>query len=220
MTTRVKKLIITFTVGLLTQGVLQAQGTVTYLSNLGQTPTGNDPVGSDSWLATDIFAGNNIGGYVLNSVQLGMTDASGNPSGFTLMIYSATFGVGISPGSSLATLNGSANPSTTGIYTYTSDSRLTLSPGTDYFIVLTAGTTVANGSYEWNLTIPNVLIGNGSWKAGGIFHSADGSNWNYNSGALQFSITATPVPEPSTEVLLGLGGILLLGLERWKARAA
>ena len=52
---------------------------------------------------------NNGGGYSLNSIQLGMADASGNPSGFTVMLYAQDYNHfgGIVPGSSLATLNGS-----------------------------------------------------------------------------------------------------------------
>jgi hypothetical protein len=58
-----------------------------YLSNLGQSSTGSLAVGSDSWLAASFGTGTNEGGYELNSIQLAMTDASGNPSGFTVMIY-------------------------------------------------------------------------------------------------------------------------------------
>ncbi len=204
-----KKITIMFVVGLLTQQIIQAQGTV-YLSNLGQSPTGSNPVGSDSWVALDVITGHNAGGYLLDSIQLGITDASGNPNGFTAMIYSSIAFTGINPGSSLGTLDGSANPSTAGIYTYTPTSNLVLSPNTDYFIVLTAGTAIADGAYEWSLTIPNILYGNESWKAGGVWKSGDGSSWLYNSGASQFAITATPVPEPSAWALLFLGvGVLL-----------
>ena len=76
-----------FVVGLLTQRVTQAQGTLTYLSNLGQPSSGSDIVGSNSWLFTTFRVGTNPNGYVLNSIQLEMTDASGTPSGFTVMLY-------------------------------------------------------------------------------------------------------------------------------------
>ena len=42
--------IIVFMVGLLTPQITRAQGIV-YVSNLSQTSTGSDSVGSDSWLA-------------------------------------------------------------------------------------------------------------------------------------------------------------------------
>src|ERR1700679_483175 len=74
-------------IGFLVPQIIQAQGTITYLSSLSPTSTGIHSVGSDSWLAAGFETGNNIGGYELNSIQLGMAGVSGNPSGFTVMIY-------------------------------------------------------------------------------------------------------------------------------------
>jgi hypothetical protein len=71
------KNLIVLAVALLVPQIITAQG-ITYLCNLGQTSTGSDAVGSDS------------SGYSLNCIQLGMTDASGNPSGFGVILYSAT----------------------------------------------------------------------------------------------------------------------------------
>jgi hypothetical protein len=130
--------------------IVEAQGTMTYLSSLSQTSTGSSPVGSDSWLAASFITGTNASGYSLDSIQLGMADASDNPSNLTVMLYSAFISGEVVPGSSLGTLDGSLNPTTAGIYTYTPASNLTLSPLTSYFIVLTAGTTIANGAYSWS----------------------------------------------------------------------
>ncbi len=127
--------------------IIQAQGTMTYLSNLGQPSDGSNTVGNDSWLAALFYTGTNSTGYTLNSIQLGMADASGNPSNFMVMLYSAVGVTGIFPGSSLGTLDGSLNPTTAGIYTFTTASNLMLSPDTQYFIVLTAGTV----GCQWRL---------------------------------------------------------------------
>jgi len=140
--------VIVFAVGLFAPRIATAQGTVTYLSNLGQASAGSLAVGSDSWLAASFITGTNASGYSLNSIQLAMTDASGNPSGFTAMLYSAIGVTGVFPGSSLGTLNGSLNPVSGGIFTYTPASNPTLLPSTGYFIVLTAGTAIANGAYS------------------------------------------------------------------------
>jgi len=211
-----KTIIIALAIGLLTQQLTQAQGTI-YLSNLDQPSIGNNPLGSDSWVASEISTGNNTSGYLLDSIQLGMTSASGNPNSFTVMLYSAVALTGINPGSSLGTLNGSSDPSTTGIYTYTPNSSLILSPGI-YFIVVTAGTSVANGAYEWNLTDPNSYSPINGWRAGGVWKSSDGLAWLYNSGAPQFVITATAIPEPGVLSSLGLGGLCFLWHRR-KAKA-
>ena len=207
------KIILVLVIGLLTQQTILAQGTV-YISNLGQTPTGSNSVGSDSWIASEIMTGANAGGYLLNSVQLAMVDGSGNPSGFTAMIYSETGVSGFFPGTNLCTLNGSTDPSTTGIYAYTPASNLMLSPSTIYYLVLTAGTTVANGTYEWSLTSPISYNPIDAWKAGGVWKSSDGLAWLYNSGAPQFAITATAIPEPGSLTLLSLSGLFFI----WRRR--
>src|SRR5580698_174701 len=97
-----------------------SQSSFTYLSNLAQPSIGSAAVASDAWVAEDFVTGNNPGGYALNSVQLSMAAAVGEPDDFTVMIYS----LGPSPtaplpGSSIGTLNGSSAPLTAGTYTYT-----------------------------------------------------------------------------------------------------
>src|SRR5258708_4446410 len=122
-----------FSLWLLSPQVIRAQGTLTYLSNLGQASTGGSPVGSNSWLATAFITGTNTAGYVLDSVQLAMLDALLNPTGFTAMLYAPPAGAAPRPGFSLATLSGSLNPATAGTYTYTAPSNLTLRPNFQYF---------------------------------------------------------------------------------------
>jgi len=205
-----KKLIIVgaITAGLSIPQMAPAQSIV-YLSNLDQPSAGSLSVGSDLWYAATFITGPNTGGYLLDSVQLEMADASGSPSGFTVMLYaqSSLLG-GIFPGNSLGTLNGSANPSTTGIYTYTPASNLTLSPNTDYFIVLTAGTTVANGAYEWSDQNTGSYNPVDNWHTVVPLWSSNGSSWHAPGppfDSLQYAITATAIPEPSPSWLLLIG---------------
>ena len=159
-------------------------------------------------MGAEFLTGGNLGGYDFNSIQLAMTDAIGSPSGFTAMIYGGiNNGTGVSPGSSLATLTGSANPSTAGIYTYTPTADLVLLPSTAYFIVLTAGTFVTDGAYEWSFA--GLPERNAGWGAGNsILRSANGLNWGFaHTGSAQYAITATPIPEPGILSLLGLSGV-------------
>lgn len=191
--------------------ITQAQGTTTYLSNLDQPSSGSLPVGSNSWLAIEILIGGSRAGYSLDSIQLAMTDASGNPNGFTVMLCSNA-PIAFGPGPVLGTLNGSLSPVSSGIYTYTPASNLTLKPG-PYFIVVTAGTAIADGAYGWSLAgAPPYDPVTGWVEVGGIFTSSNGSSWPLpTDGYFQFAISATPaVPEPSLLGLLALGGLFLV----------
>jgi len=209
------KRIIIFAIALLTSKIIYAQGTL-YLSNLTQTSTGSEAAGSDSSLAALFNTGNSADGYLLDSVQLAMANATGDPSDFTVMIYSAMFGDAILPGSNVGTLSGSTDPSTAGIYNYTDASNLILSPSTDYFIVLTAGATVANGAYEWSHAGAYSYNQNSGWNTfANIFHSSNGSSWASSSSIdPQFAIVATPIPEPSSSFLLLLGSGVFMYVRR------
>jgi hypothetical protein len=214
--TDMKKNIIALATVLLAPLLVQAQGTLTFLSNLGESSAGSVIVGSDSWQAAGFQTGNNAGGYSLNSVQLDMTDALGNPNLFSVMIYKQVIGGPpvSSPGSSIGTLNGSLNPALAGTYTYTSASNITLSSDALYFIVLTAGTPVGSGAYEWSYAGANSYNSVDGWSSqGGVWTSSSGSisSWNSSTTSFpEFAINATPVPEPSVFGLFGLGSLGLL----------
>jgi hypothetical protein len=212
----ISKGIIVLAVTLLTSQITQAQGT-TYMSNLGQYTDGSVAVGSDSWVGNEFIVGTNAGGYVLNSVQLRMADATGSPSGFTIMLYQDYAGLiplGGPVRNIITTLIGPTNPSAAGIYTYTPPANLTLSQGYIDSIVVSAGTTVANGSYNWSegLSFPP-SYGPDDWRTSDlILQTSDGgSTWNdsFSYGAYpQFAINATAVPEPCIFGLLALGSLL------------
>jgi hypothetical protein len=209
---------ILFAVTFLVPQIVQAQGSVTFLSNLGQPTTASGSVGSDSWLAAAFQTGPNASGYVLNSIQLGMADATGSPNGFTVFICANGSLGGFSPGSSLGSLNSSSDPLIAGNYTYTSGPTLALSPSTVYFIVLTSGTAIANGAYEWSDAAANNYNPSGGWfSLGGGWTSVNGTSWNGSTAAFsQFAINATPAPEPGIIGLFALGG-LLVAFQRRKA---
>jgi hypothetical protein len=206
--------IIALVVGFFIPQGAQAQGT-TYISNLGQSSSGSTPIASDSWFAVPFYTGANNGGYFLDSIQLSMTDASGAPSGFTVMLYTVGLGSPF-PGYSLGSLSGSFTPSTAGIYTFTAPPNV-VAAYSAYFIVLTAGTAAANGAYEWSLSGINSYNPTGGWGVSPppFFNSTDGRNWTPVFGTYpQFAINATPVPEPGVLGLFVLGGLSLIWLRR------
>ena len=163
-------------VGLMLPQFVQAQGTL-YLSNLGQTTVGSMDIGSDAWIAQYFTTGTNPNGYIVNSIQLSMSSASGNPSGFTVSIYSSP-GNG-APGTSLGSLSGS-DPVTGGVYTYTT-SGIVLSSSTFYFVVATSTTPIAQGAYHWNAanSFGEIYTSPGDpWTIQDAYYSStDGSSW-------------------------------------------
>jgi hypothetical protein len=209
--------------GLLTPNMLQAQGTM-YLSNLEQPSVGGLAVGSNSWVAAIFVVGQNPGGYALNSVELAMNDAVGNPSGLQVMIYSSGGGGYAPPKTYVGTLNGSLDPVNAGMYTFTPDAPITFLPNGGYSIVLTSGTAVADGAYEWNYGGTNFYNPSGGWSTlpggvSGAWISSNGSipSWVRSGSAFpQFAIEATAVPEPGVLTLIILGGLHLV----WHRRRA
>lgn len=198
-------IILLLTVELFVAQLAQAQGTL-YVSNLNQPSIGSGAVASDEWLAGVFGTGTNSGGYDMNSVQLLMNAASGSPDGFTVLLYNSN---GVEPVSSLGSFSGSANPSAAGIFTYNA-SGFVLSPSTQYWIVLTATTPLANGSFNWSNANTAGFSSIDNWGLGGGFHSLNnGVSWNRDGRIFQFAINATAIPETSS-FSIWLGSVLFV----------
>jgi len=197
-----------------------AQGTI-YFSNLGVTPTGDAAVASDSWIAQPIITGTNVGGYVLNSIQMLMTPSSGTPSTFKLLIYDVSpSGQFVEPGTAISSLTGS-DPSAGGVFTYVASGVL-LSPARFYFLVASAASPVSTGSFGWSTTTSDVAQRTDAWGIGGFYYSSpDGLSWQISRDHnFQFAVNATQIPEPASFALLCCGGVLLAGhwLRRMRRR--
>jgi hypothetical protein len=75
-----------------------------------------------------------------------------------------------------------------------------------YFVVVIAATPVAQEVYNWSTA--NGTSAGGGWDIEiARYRSADGSSWTFEDrlSVFQLAIYATPVPEPETYALLGLG---------------
>jgi hypothetical protein len=177
------------------------QGTL-YVSNLGKTSTGSGAVGSDAWIAQMFLTGTEPNGYILNSVQLLMNPASGSPSNLSVSVYNNT---GSGPGVSLGSLTG-PDPAGGGVFTY-STSGITLASRSGYCLVLTSGSPVADGAYQWSATT-QLTSSNGWIIVDGHFTSTNGSTWSplpIRVKTFQVALFGTAVPEPGATALLVLG---------------
>lgn len=187
-----------------------AQGSTTYISTLGGPSGGSAPVASNSWFAQGFRTGTNVFGYSLESVSLLMGNPSGNPSGFTVILFDAN---GLFPGSSVETLSGSLDPVRAGTFSFTPTKPLILPPSTHYFIVVVSSQPLSAGSYRWSYMAPstnppiNALDGWGTYleafsKNGVVWERVGGETI---SGHFQFSIDVVAIPEPSGIALFTIG---------------
>ncbi len=134
--------------------------------------------------------------YLLNSVQLLLNPASGNPADYSVSIYSND--IGGSPQNYLGNLTGPTDPSDGGCFHLYRFWYYDFGNGLLITFVVTSATPVAQGAYVWN---ESNGVGNQNWDIGNIYYSsADGSTWkeHIRQGAFQMALYATPVPEPRT----------------------
>ena len=180
-----------------------------YVSTLDQAPIGSLNIGSDYWVGTSFITGTNPGGYVLDSVQLQMNSLMGTPGDFSVSIYNQAGPPVFGPGTNLANLGG-VNPSAAGLYSY-SGTDVSLLPSTPYFVVATSDALLTEGYYLGSTGFGNSERSDDGWIINlGFFSSADGQNWQYaRQSTFRMAVAATAVPEPSTFVLIGLGGLWL-----------
>jgi len=179
----------------------------TVFSNLGQTPAGSLAVASDSWRSERFFTGTNIGGYWIDSIQIQLGTPIGTPSGFSLSIYDMNGLGGFTPGNLLHSLSG-PEPFARGVFTFQS-AEFFLNPNSGYFIVATATTPLASGAFQWDTTSWVDQESVFDFRASGLlFESSDGHAWTYSRpNNFVFAVNATAIPEPSSLMLLGLGGL-------------
>ena len=191
------------------------QAQIPSLSNLAQPSFSGHAVASNSWIAQPFFPAASAVGYNLDSIQLLLGSTSGNASGLSVAVYSGSR----KPQTPVGFLSGTDSTSG-GIYNFTS-SGITLSPQTLYWIVLTAETPSSNGNFLWERSSSQSYFSPSGWTMGLSFVSSeDGSSWLQTTPyPMQFALYSSEVPEPSSLMLVGLGGSLLFTRLARKSRS-
>lgn len=178
-------------------------------SNLSESTVRTKEIAQDSWVAVTFTTGTNPNGYSLDSIQLSMGESTGSPDGFNLSLYAVVPGGTIgSPDfdRNLGDLSGS-DPLSEGVFSY-SAFGLTLAPSTSYFVVATSSTSAEIGAFQWNVPSSGAYDSIEDWTmVGARLESDNGADWSTVRGLLQYGVSATAIPEPSTLVLLGCGAL-------------
>lgn len=179
------------------------------------TPTTGGLVESTYTFGQSFGVGAN--GNTLTSVVLRMGPAYDSSGNFFVQLWDAS-GEGNTPGSSLATLTGSANPATPGDYTYLGS--YSLLANTTYYIV--AGVSGGTGVYLWRAEGGAGDIPSGSSTIGYVADTGMGwigpmTSYTFN---MQVNGDFTPVPEPAEWAGIGAGllGLVWLG-KSWRDRS-
>lgn len=195
-----------------------AEGQVVYLFNLDEPTANAIGIGSDRWLAQKFQTGTEDA-YQLDSITFLAGGNSGSYTGFLMEVFTDNAGV---PGTSLGSLSGSA-PVSNAENTYTA-SGIELDGSAAYWIVLSTATPLSSGFPFWRFTNSFAFDAEGGWiipSAKGFQSVNSGANWTQTNsvvGAYKFSVTATPVPEPGSVILLGSGLALVFAVRRMALR--
>lgn len=188
--------------------LLLAQGTL-YFSNLSQ-PVSGYLIGNGAQPFTTGLASN---GYILNSVTILMGNWLGGASNFVVSICDDNNG---QPGTSLGTLSGNSDPESAGQYIYSAQGIL-FTASSIYWIVGSSDVAPSSGlfppgGYVWQLTSSSAYTSSDGWSISTVN--------SMGILCLQFSINATPTPEPCAFALVGLAiGLMLVMGRRSKCYA-
>lgn len=178
-------------------------------SNLGSGVSWFYEVKTDNWVGQAFTTDANS--YTLDSVTLQLGTPTATGGNFSVSIFSNNSN---NPGGLLETLSGSASPDGASAYTFTS-SGLTLTANNTYHVIASVTTGTAN--YSWQNT--DTTTESGPWVFPNYItlSTNQGGNWAQAGTQLLMSVSATPIPEPSTYAVLC--GALALGVVAWRRRS-
>jgi hypothetical protein len=214
-----KKRLHQFSVIVILSGLALRGESAPLLSNLDQPGFQSPPVlGLNQFLAAPFITGSSPTVFNSATVQLGVSQLATGHVYFYL--YSDASGL---PASQLigGALNGSASPKSAGTYLYSATDPILLSPNTRYWLVGSGDIGGPNFNYAWYDTSSYSYSSSVGWQLPGYdaFSSDQGATWISTADApipspLMFEIEGSVVPEPATGNLLGIGLLVIAGVNR------
>jgi hypothetical protein len=197
-------------------GATLASSQTVFLSSLGQSPAGYSDVSFSTTESYHRAVGQafTVGGsdVILDNITIKIA-TTGSGTGFSVGLYSHN-SLSTIPGSLIETLSGETAPTAIGNYSYTPGGSTLLLANTTYWWVATVPSGV-----DSNFSINRIPLGsvsaNGGWSAlqsyGTNMTGTAFDNWSGIGGrTVEFSVSATTVPEPAAAVLFA--GLAALGL--------
>jgi hypothetical protein len=186
-----------------------AQGVITCLDNTSQAIAGSMSLGAS--IGVQFQTGANPAGYMLNNIELLFVPSVGHPVGTSLYLnvfedYSGGLG------NAIALLDTKDDPTTAGLSNFqpssiplldSSSQPLFLASNQKYWLVLlSVSGSSSSDSFELSYVNTTDAMGSDGW-------SITGNTALGQIGIPMFSIDVTAVPEPSTFILVILGGALI-----------
>ena len=189
------------------------------LSNLTGGSSGTAVADSSGGESAKFTTGGNAGGYTLESVDVliaSVTNTTGNASGDLTVALHASDSNG-KPGTSQATLSAQSggNPTGQGTYTYTcpDSANCSLSPATEYHVVLSAPNTTGNGKYSWATTDSTSTRvqqpSNNGWSVD-LPHYQHSGSWQNVGDPRRTKVTAALEPSLTVSSITSTGATLTL----------
>lgn len=202
-------LVVTLALACATQGNAQTVG-VSNITNTVIQGWDLGPASGFQYVANGFSTGAGTG-WTISSVDMKIT-VDGTPNQqISLGLWTDNAG---NPGSVIGSFT-NVSPTTTGIYSFTPASTLSLASNTAYWLV--AEYPTINVVY-WAYTDDASETGLPGWTIGNLTKSFNGS-WQINGPTPSlFTVNVQAVPEPTTWALMGLGGVLAVGAVWYRRR--
>lgn len=184
-------------------------------SYIGDIYHGAQLISSNYWAASNFVSPGSISGDYSMTVALNFDVSGGTTNAFQVALYSNT-GTYM-PSASLGTFTGTGDPDGAATYNYTLNT-ITLSPNTNYWIVLSSSSST--GEYRPLFTDGGAFPAVGARVSGMLFSTDSGANWGTYGASWRHSnldmivSVASPIPEPASFGLLGMGMMGLLARRR------